>query len=397
MPALDIPPGRYTTDHRITVPNPRATVRWEVPNACNNCHRTESPEWAARQLTAWYGDDPGRHDARALLVDALGRGDPTVLATALEVLRDPKESPPLRATVALLIGPAAGPQVEAALLAAAKDGSPLLEAYALSALSRQSVEARTADVANFLASPLRAVRFVAASRLSEQPDVLRSLRGTDRGRLLASVLEDAFAATELRREHPDNGADLAAVRLALNLLGAGPRSDVIREYRLVLDRYPDHVPAHAALARLYLTQQRFEEALVEFTALARVQPGDLAAQVGAAQCLIPLGRPAEAAGILEKVLEMAPNYVLAHLHLGLAYQALGKTAEARAAWEKALSLDPGNVAARGLLNQPRAAPASGPPTSPALRGGEPTSSAPASPPSASPGPSVPAAPQKGGP
>jgi predicted CXXCH cytochrome family protein len=363
MPRLEIPPGRYTTDHRITVPVPQATVRWEAPNACSDCHRSESPEWVARRFTAWYGEGSGRHDSQALL-DALSRGDPAALSAALQLLRDPAESPPLRTAVALLIGFVPGGEVESALLTAANDGPPLLQAYAVSALSGESVRARATDVAKLLASPRRAVRLVAASRLAEQPYVLVALGAQERDRLL-SVLKEAFTAAARQSEDPASGAGLAAVRLALNLLGAGQRSDVAREYRLVLDRYPDHAPTHAALARLYLSQQRFEEALVEFAALARIQPDDLAAQVGAAQCFIPLGRPAEAAAILEKVVEVARNYPPAYVHLGLAYQALGKTAEARSAWEEVLRLDPGNVAARALLNQ------LGPPASPAPEKGGP--------------------------
>jgi predicted CXXCH cytochrome family protein len=359
MPRLEIAPGRYTTDHRITVPVPQATVRWEVPNACSDCHRSETPEWAARQFTAWYGQDPGGRDARGLLLNALSSGDPSALASALEVLRDPEASPPLRAAVALLIGPAPRQEVEGPLLDVAKEGPPLLQAYALTALSSDSVEARAADIAAFLTAPLRAVRFAAAGRLAEAPDALGRLGTEERNRLVA-VLKEAFADTERRREDPTTGAELAAVRLALNLLGASQRSDVVREYRLVLERYPDHVPTHAALAQLYLTQSRFEEALAEFTELAKIQPGDLAAQVGAAQCLTPLGRPADAANILEKVLEVAPTYVAADFHLGLAYRALGKTAEARSAWEEVLRLDPGHAAARALLGQ-LGPPASGVP------------------------------------
>jgi len=355
MPRLEILPGRYTTDHRITVPVPQASARWEVPNACSECHRTESPEWAVRHFSAWYGPDPRGRDAQALLVDALSHGDARALAPALEALRNPDESPPLRAAVALLIGSAPRAQVEEALLTAAREGPPLLQAYALRALSRESVGARAADLARFLAAPVRAVRLTAATRLAEEPEALGGLGGDERNRLVL-VLQEAFAAAARHGEHPANGTDLGLIRLARNLLAAGPRSDVIWQYRLVLDRYPDYVLAHAGLARLYLGQHRFEEALAEFTAWATVRPDDLAAQVGAAQCLIPLGRSAEAAAVLEKVLEAAPNYVPAHLYVGLAYQALGKTAEARSAWEEVLRLDPGNADARTLLDQLPAAP-----------------------------------------
>ena len=166
------------------------------------------------------------------------------------------------------------------------------------------------------------------------------------------TLEEAFAAASDQPEHPGAGVDLARIRLVLGTLGLAQRSDVTRQYRLVLEKQPDYVPARTSLARLYLGQQRFAEALVQFTALARLQPENLAAQVGAAQCLIPTGRAEEAVDILEQVLAAAPGYIPAHLNLGLAYQSLGRTDQARAQWEEVLRLDPGNVLAGALLAQP---------------------------------------------
>ena len=88
---------------------------------------------------------------------------------------------------------------------------------------------------------------------------------------------------------------------------------------------------------------------VQYQALGRLRPEDLAAQVGMAQCLIPMGRAREAVAILEGVLKSAPGFIPAHLHLGLAYRALGETAQAAAQWREVLRLDPRNPVASALL------------------------------------------------
>ncbi len=351
MPRLDLPMGRYTTDHRITIPVPQATQALEIPNACSDCHRSETPEWAARHFVDRYGEDPGGHFARTLTVVALSQSDAQALGPALGILADPEESRPLRAMVATLLATARQPRVQQALLQAALEAHPLVRVSALRALSSTSMEEHATEIAGLLNAPLLGVRLTAASRFTDQPELIDRLEADGR-RALVAALDEAFAAASDQREHPGPGLDLARIRLVLGILGLAQRSDVTRQHRLVLEKQPDYVPARTSLARLYLRQQRFEEALVQFTALARLQPENLAAQVGAAQCLIPTGRAEEAVDTLEQVLAGAPRYIPAHLNLGLAYQSLGRTDQARAQWEEVLRLDPGNVLAGALLAQP---------------------------------------------
>ena len=43
-------------DHTFKPPVPELTAKFGVPNACNTCHDDKSPEWAAKQMNAWWGD-----------------------------------------------------------------------------------------------------------------------------------------------------------------------------------------------------------------------------------------------------------------------------------------------------------------------------------------------------
>ena len=342
MPRLDVTMGRYTTDHRITIPVPQATQAVEIPNACSDCHRSETPEWATRHFADRYGEDPGGHFARTLTVVALSQGD--ALGPALGILADPEESPPLRAMVATLLAPARQPRVQQALLRAVTDAHPLVQVSALNVLSPAWVEEHTSEIALLLTADRLAVRLTAARRFTDQPELISRLE-PDQRLALGALLRQAFASAARQREHPAAGVDMAHI-----LLTKGFFTEAIRQYRLVLEKHPDFVPARISLAQTYLDQQRFEEAEDQFAAVGRIRPDDLTAQVGRAQCLILMGRAQEAADILEKVLEAAPGYIRAHLHLGRAYQSLGQNDQARAQWQEALRLDPGNVAARALFN-----------------------------------------------
>ena len=47
-------------DHTFQPPVPETTAAFGVPNACTTCHDDKPPEWAARQMDAWWGDGPRR-------------------------------------------------------------------------------------------------------------------------------------------------------------------------------------------------------------------------------------------------------------------------------------------------------------------------------------------------
>jgi hypothetical protein len=36
------------------VPAPENTVRYEIPNGCNECHRDRDAAWAARKMDGWW-------------------------------------------------------------------------------------------------------------------------------------------------------------------------------------------------------------------------------------------------------------------------------------------------------------------------------------------------------
>ncbi len=47
-------------DHGFTSPDPKLTIEFGIPNACNQCHADKSPEWADEWTQKWYGDKMDR-------------------------------------------------------------------------------------------------------------------------------------------------------------------------------------------------------------------------------------------------------------------------------------------------------------------------------------------------
>ena len=42
-------------DHSFRIPRPDLSMKLETPNACNDCHKDKSAEWAASAIEGWYG------------------------------------------------------------------------------------------------------------------------------------------------------------------------------------------------------------------------------------------------------------------------------------------------------------------------------------------------------
>jgi len=45
----------YRRDHSFRIPRPDLSIKLGSPNACNQCHTKESPNWAQQYIEKWYG------------------------------------------------------------------------------------------------------------------------------------------------------------------------------------------------------------------------------------------------------------------------------------------------------------------------------------------------------
>ncbi|MCT4589013.1 MAG: tetratricopeptide repeat protein [Carboxylicivirga sp.] len=55
----------YRRDHSFRVPRPDLSIKYDVPNACNQCHADKSNQWSENYITQWYGENRTYHFAQA--------------------------------------------------------------------------------------------------------------------------------------------------------------------------------------------------------------------------------------------------------------------------------------------------------------------------------------------
>ena len=58
----------FRRDHSFRVPRPDQSVTYDTPNACNECHDDQSPQWAADWINTWYGDSRADHFSDHLML-----------------------------------------------------------------------------------------------------------------------------------------------------------------------------------------------------------------------------------------------------------------------------------------------------------------------------------------
>jgi len=93
-------------DHTFQPPVPENTTQFGIPNACTTCHDDRSPEWAAKQMNAWWNDSDRRAKS-ASLADTMyraGSGDTTTLPALAKLAVDRSQGLLIRASAADFIG-----------------------------------------------------------------------------------------------------------------------------------------------------------------------------------------------------------------------------------------------------------------------------------------------------
>jgi len=240
-------------DHSMSIPVPENSIRHDIPNACNLCHKDRSAQWAIQNMDQWYGNRSRQKlIRRADTFAAARKGDPAAVPTLLAILAEPAEGQLVRANAAGHLGRYAGPEVFEALVRATTDAEPLVRAVAaLSLKASQDRMAASTALVKALADPVATVRLAAMLGLLNMG--VRELPGEDGTRLQSAM--EMFRA-RARFNSDDAGQQVAAGRFYL--LAADPaRAIEALQASLKLD---PSAPAQYLLAGAYAERSEYVKA-----------------------------------------------------------------------------------------------------------------------------------------
>lgn len=226
-------------DHGFRVPRPDLSVRYGVPNACNQCHRDRDAVWAAKMVNGWLGRDAQGFQRFAETFHVV-RGTEVGAEQALRaVLRDGAVPPVVKGS---LLAEAAG------FLYAIPDevGRGLHSASvaerlgALTAIAAVDIAERWPLAGHLLRDPERGVR-IEAARLLLDPAL-----DEEQQRRIAEPLAELREAARIYASRPQWRLIAADIEMKL-----GHTGQAIGEYAAALSIQPGYAQAYANLADTY--------------------------------------------------------------------------------------------------------------------------------------------------
>lgn len=122
-------------------------------------------------------------------------------------------------------------------------------------------------------------------------------------------------------------------------------------FRWAIELAPGYATSRNWYANWFAAQQRLDDAIREAQEAAKLDPLNTSWHMGVGHMYFLARRYEESIDAELKVLEVDPQFWLAHWVLGLAYEQIGDHARAVAAWHRADDLSAGNLMVRGVLGR----------------------------------------------
>ena len=184
-------------DHSFRVPRPDLSVALGTPNACNGCHQTETPQWAAEIVAEWFPEGRSGTPHYGEAIHAARQWSAERGSQLLTLVNDPTAPAIVRATAVRLLTAQLDDAAFGAIADVLQLSEPLLHLVALEALESAPLETRIDLGQRFLSDPLRALRITAAGSLLPARPELSERRRND----LDNALTEYWVAQQLSLIH----------------------------------------------------------------------------------------------------------------------------------------------------------------------------------------------------
>ena len=319
-------------DHSFRVPRPEQSVRFGVPNTCNQCHKDKSPQWAADQVATWYGHAPEGYQRYAETLYNSERRLPGSLARLTGLAGDTLQPAIARATAVSRLAEYPSPSATSAAEAVLTDRNSLLRAAAVTALDNVEPAERARLLAPRLADSILAVRIDAARALAGQEQILPdSAKGA-----FGKALQEYIDVQMFNADRPESWTNLGSVyaqrgdraraadafghaialdssfvpawvNLADFLRATGDEAGAGAALREGIRKSPDNASLHYALGLTLIRQRQLPAALAEFKTAVRLAPEDAHIGYVYGVALHDTGKPQDGIRQLEAVLKLHPD------------------------------------------------------------------------------------------
>ena len=156
-------------DHSFRIPRPDLSMKLETPNACNDCHKDKSAEWAAQAIEGWYGPNRKGFQNYAAAFHAAWTDQPDAASLLAAVAADRHVPAFARASALTELGSRVSPSNINVARNGLSDPDPMVRIGALDVLEGVPGTQLWPILSPLLSDSSRGVRIKAASLLADVP------------------------------------------------------------------------------------------------------------------------------------------------------------------------------------------------------------------------------------
>lgn len=283
-------PGRYymgndfRRDHSLRIPRPDLSVKYNTPNACNQCHTDKTSAWAAGAVVRWYGRDRKFHFSEVLAFGSTRSGEAVGPLAALA--GDSSQPAIARATAVWYLDQILAQETVEAIVKSLQSSDHLIRYTAANALADAPADVKVRNLEPLLNDKVRTVRYAAANAL----------------------------------------ADISVDHIGRNFQAGFQRN--ISEYETSFGVRADFPGGQLEKGIFYERRDRHDQAELAYLEALRMDDHLNAARLNLAYLYNRQGKNDRAIGLLRKIIEQEPAFAMAYYSLGLLYAEENKIQEA---------------------------------------------------------------------
>jgi Flp pilus assembly protein TadD len=307
-------------DHSFRVPRPDLSTKLGTPNACNDCHRDKSAEWAASAVERWHGPDRKGFQNYAEAFHAAWMNYANVAALLAAIASDRNAPAFARASAMTELGSRVSPANLSLARVGLSDPDPMVRISALDLLEGLPAAQAWQLAAPLLSDSSRGVRIRAASLLAAVPGT--SQPPADRARFEHAAAE-FVAAQRLNADRPEARATLGNFFARRGLV-----TEAEAEYIAALRLSAQYAPAAINLADLYRRLGRDANGESVLRAAIKASPSDAGLHHALGLTLTRLKQPDQALSELLRASELEPDRARYPYVYAIALHSVGRSDEA---------------------------------------------------------------------
>lgn len=253
-------------DHSFRIPRPDLFNETGAPDACSDCHKDQSPAWAAAQIAEWYPDNANRRPHYGQIFAPARNGEVGETASLIALAEDGDQAGIVRATALWLLEQSADAKIASRLSPLISSPDPLVRAAAIGVQRAAPPQDQVSRIVPGLSDPVRSVRIAAAKQMHDAPIARLPQRISKEMREAMNEWQGALAN---QTDFPETHMVLGGLALTMRNLPAATGA-----FREVTKLDPQLIEAWVMLARITAVTEGAEAASSILIEALEIIPGD---------------------------------------------------------------------------------------------------------------------------